>query len=103
MRKNTRETIRRPKDWESDPAWDSDGKEVFTEGGRKPKTKTIEKDEVFEADRGKIPDCSQIHMHPPKRLGGFFMGRNRFHTGSRHSASLLGWEGSWCAIPVRMH
>jgi len=52
MRKNTRETIRRPKDWERDPAWDSDGKEVFTEGGRKPKTKTIEKDEVFEADRG---------------------------------------------------
>ena len=52
MRKNTRDTIRRPKDWERDPAWDSDGREVFTEGGSKPKTKTIKEKEPFEADVG---------------------------------------------------
>ncbi len=52
MRKNTRDTIRRPKDWERDPAWDSDDREVFTEDGKKPKTKTIEKEEPFEVEVG---------------------------------------------------
>lgn len=52
MRKNTRDTIRRPKDWERDPAWDADSKEVFTEGVNKPKSKTIEKEELFEAYLG---------------------------------------------------
>lgn len=52
MRKNTRDTIRRPNDWERDPAWDSDEREVGRESGSKPKTKTIQKDEQYEADLG---------------------------------------------------
>ncbi|KAF5028788.1 MAG: hypothetical protein AB7D24_05175 [Sphaerochaeta sp.] len=54
MRKNTRDTIRRPKDWERDPAWDSDEQEVYTEeGGKsKTKTKTTQKEEPIQTDIG---------------------------------------------------
>ncbi len=31
MRKNIRDTIRRPKDYERDPSWDSEGAEIYSE------------------------------------------------------------------------
>ncbi len=40
MKKNTRDTIRRPKDYERDPAWDADEHEN-EEGKPMPKAKTI--------------------------------------------------------------
>ena len=39
MRKNTRDTIRRPKDYERDPSWDSDAPEIFSEESASEKRK----------------------------------------------------------------
>lgn len=50
MRKNTRDTIRKPKDYERDPAWDSDDRELMGDAARKVKPKTIDKEIRLERD-----------------------------------------------------
>ncbi|MGE4584408.1 MAG: hypothetical protein AB7C91_07160 [Sphaerochaeta sp.] len=49
MRKNTRDTIRRPKDYERDPAWDAEERERLGEKKHKAKVHTTtEPEERFE-------------------------------------------------------
>ena len=48
MRKNTRDTIRRPKDHERDPAWDADAPEIFKDESAGKKKKTSKSDETYD-------------------------------------------------------
>lgn len=50
MRKNTRDTIRRPKEWELEPVWDSTEREVSKKSGKKPLTRTVEEDDLDETE-----------------------------------------------------
>ena len=50
MRKNTRDTIRRSKDYERDPEWVSDDQEMMEDRDKEPKSKTIDKDARLERD-----------------------------------------------------
>lgn len=50
MTKNTRDTIRRPKDHEMDPQWESDDRELMGDVEKEPKPKTIDKEARIERE-----------------------------------------------------